>query len=304
VVLRLLIAAVLLPGLVAGAVAGAARVLPRSSRLRRAAAPVALALGYVAAHLAAVGAPSFPPIDTTQGLFYLALVCGVVGVVMVDAPVSMRTPATLAIVASMLGLTLHPLIRHQWSGATTVAATLALGAGAIALWWSYAVLAARLQIAVVRAAWIAVFAAAGLLLVFARTALLGQLATAVAVALFAVTIAAPSSAATASSAVGGARPERSRPTGSAQAAVLAVLAAMLHAFVLNGVLYAELALPAAVALALAPLAAASALVLDRRRPVARLIAAALVVTMLLTPFVVRAAIEYVADDGGYSDYEE
>jgi hypothetical protein len=223
---------------------------------------------------------------------------------MIDAPGSARTIATLAIVTSMLSLTLHPLIRHQWSGGMAVAATLALGAGTIALWWSYAVLAARLQVAVVRAAWIAVFAAAGLLLVFARTALLGQLATSVAVALLVVTIAAPSSAATASSAAQSARPERSRPIGSAQAVLLAVLAPMLHAFVLNGVLYAELALPAAVALVLAPLAAASALVLDRRRPVARLIAAALVVTIVLTPFVARAAIEYVADDRGYSDYEE
>jgi hypothetical protein len=304
VALRLLLAAVFLPGLAAAAAATAARFLPESARLRRAAAALALVLGYVTAHLAAVGAPSFPPVDTTQGLFYLALVCGVLGVVMVDAPAWPRALATLAIVGSMLGLTLHPLIRHQWSAGTTLAALLGLGAGALALWWSYAALAARLQIAVVRAAWIAVFAAAGMLLVFARTALLGQLATSVAVALLAVTIAAPASAATAIASAGSATPERPHPAGSGLAAGLAFLAPMLHALVLNGVLYAELGLPAAVALALAPLAAASALALGRRRPVARLIAAALVVAILLTPFVVSAAIEYVADDGGYSDYEE
>jgi hypothetical protein len=298
VALRLLIAAVLLPGAVAAIVVAAARLLAESSPLRRAAPMIALALGYVAAQVAAVGAPSFPPADTTQGLFYLAIASAAVGAAMIGAAAWVRPIATLAIVGTMLATTLHPLIRHQWSTGRTVAVTLALAAGSIALWWSYAALAARLQVAAVRASWIAVFGATGLLLVFARTALLGQLAASVAVALLAVTIAAPPSA----------RAPISRPgspggggdqSGAAQPAALAFLAPMLHAFLLNGVLYAELGATAAVVLALAPLAAASALVLDRRRPIARLIAAALVVAIVLTPFVARAAIEYAADADGY-----
>jgi hypothetical protein len=315
VILRLLIAAVVLPGLVAAVVGAAARFLPASSRLRPPAALVALVLGYLAAQLAAVGAPSFPPIDTTQGLFYLALVCGVVGLLMGAAPVRtwIRTIATLAIVGSMLGLTLHPLIRHQWSGGAAVVATLTLGAAAIALWWSYAALAARLPIVVVRASWIAVSAAAGLLLVLARTALLGQLAASLAVTLLAVTIAGPPTSTTVASGdesgrrqwrpAASAKKARPPQPSMAQASALVFLAPMLHTFVLNGVLYAELGLPAAVAVALAPLAAASALVLDRRRPVARLIAAALMVIIVLTPFVAHAAIEYAADDGYYYDYD-
>ena len=78
-VLRLLLVSVFVPGLIAGVVAAAAGLLPESSRLRRGAPLAALGSGYAAAHLGAVGAPSFPPVDTTQGLFYLAVVAAALG---------------------------------------------------------------------------------------------------------------------------------------------------------------------------------------------------------------------------------
>ena len=78
---------------------------------------------------------------------------------------------------------------------------------------------------------------------------------------------------------------------------------MLHALALNGLFYAELGAPAALAIALAPLAAAAALAVARRGAFTRVGAATLGVVVVLAPFVARAAIEYVADDRGYSEYE-
>jgi hypothetical protein len=288
VVLRLLLVSVLVPGLVAGVVASAARLLPETSRLRRGAALAALGSGYVAAQLAAVGAPSFPPVDTTQGLFYLALVASALGLAAVGGTAWVRRGAAVAAVGSMLGSTLHPLVRHQWNLGASIVAIVALGIGAVALWWAYAALAARLSVAEVRAGWIAVFASTALLLLFARTALLAQLASTVAVSLLAVTMVAPST-------IG---------ADASDAAAIPLLAPMLHALVLNGLFYAELGASAAIALALAPLAAVAALALARRRALPRVAAATLGVVLLLAPFVAHDAIGYLADDRGYSEYDE
>jgi hypothetical protein len=279
---------VLLPGLVAGiVVVVAARLLPDWTRLGRGAVIAALGLGYAAAHLAVAGAPSFPPVDTTQGLLYLALLAGALGVATAGGTATMRRAARVAAIGAMLGLTLHPLVRHQWSAGASLVAIAALGLGAAALWWAYAALAARLSVVELRAAWIAVFALTGLLLVLARTALLAQLASTVAVGSLVVTLAAPSS-------LGGSIED---------AAALSFLAPMLHALALNGLFYAELGAHTAIALALSPLAAVAALAVARRGAFARVAAATLGVVIVLAPFVARGAIEYAADDRGYSEYE-
>ena len=101
-VARLLIAIVLAPALVAGAVVGLGRLLPPTSRLASAGVAVALALAYGTAHLAAVGAPSLPPVDTTEGLFYLALVGGALAVVVAGARARLRTIVEHGMVALML----------------------------------------------------------------------------------------------------------------------------------------------------------------------------------------------------------
>jgi hypothetical protein len=288
VVLRLLLVSVFVPGLIAGVVAAAARLLPETSRLRRGAPLVALGAGYVAAHLAAVGAPSFPPVDTTQGLFYLALVACALGVAAVGGTVWVRRGAAVAAIGSMLGLTLHPLVRHQWSRSASIGGVVALSLGAVVLWWAYGLVAARLSVTEVRAGWIAAFASTGLLLVFARTALLAQLASTIAVSSLVVALVAPP-------AIG---------ADASDAAALPFLAPMLHALVLNGLFYAELGASAAIVLALAPLAAAVALTVARRGATIRVAAATLGVVVLLAPFAARGAIAYLADDRGYHEYDE
>jgi hypothetical protein len=186
---------------------------------------------------------------------------------------ALRRAARVATVAAMLGLTLHPLVRYQWSRLASIGGVLALGLGSLALWWIYAKLVVRLSLGPVRAAWISVFASAGLLLVFARTALLGQLASSVALSLLVVALIAPPSRA-----------------GGEDAAELSFLAPMLHALVLNGLFYAELGAPAAIATSLAPVAAVLVLALARRGALARVGAAVLGVVLVLSPFIARAAI--------------
>ncbi len=189
----------------------------------------------------------------------------------------------------MLGLTLHPLMRYQWSFGASVVAIVALGVGAVALWWAYAALAARLSVAEVRAGWIAVFASTGLLLLFARTALLAQLASTVAVSLLAVTMVAPPSiGANASDAAALPFPRADAPRARPQWSLLRRARSVRPRSC-----WRSLRSPRR---SLSRWRAADA--------VARVAAATLGVVLLLAPFVARGAIGYLADDRGYSEYEE
>jgi hypothetical protein len=287
VVLRLLIAAIVVPVLLAGAVAASARFLPPSSRLRRAIDLVALALAYVAAHLVTAGAPSFPPVDTTQGLLYLAIFVAVVGLAAYDrGTTGMHVARTVAIVA-MLGLTLHPLIRYQWSAQASAVGLVSLGAASFAAWVAYDALATRLSAHAVRASWVMAFGGTALLLVLGRTALLGQLAGTIGVALAAVAVATPRD-----------------PGEDHGRAALFFLTPMLHALVLNGYFYADVTAPTSIALAVSPLAAALALALAPNRTRMRIVVAALGVVVLLAPFAARDAATYGEEDEYYYDYEE
>jgi hypothetical protein len=284
---------ILAPAAAAGAAVAVWRLVPEASWLRRAVALPALTAGYVVGHLAAAGAPSLPPVDTTQSLFYLALLAGALGLVEVSgAGAAVRRAAQVLAVGSMLGLVLHPLVRYQWSTGQTAVRSAALAVAALALGWATRALAARLTAVATLAGWIAVFAGTATLLVLARTALLAQLASAVAIALLVLVVVV----ALAPTRAGGA---------AVAAAALPFVVPMLIAFVLNGFLYAELDAPAAAALAASPLAAAAALAVARQRgPRAEVAAALLAVAVLLAPFVASAAISYAADDRGYGDYGE
>ena len=199
----------------------------------------------------------------------------------------MRRAARVAAVGAMLGLTLHPLVRYQWSVSASIVGIAALGLGAAALWWAYAALAARCPSPRYEppGSWSSLRRACSSC--SRGTALLAQLASTVAVGLLVVTLVAPPSIGTSP------RTRRRSP----------FLAPMLHALVLNGLFYAELGAPAALALALAPLAAARRPRAGAARSVSRVVAATLGVVLVLAPFVARGAIDYVADDRGYSEYE-
>ena len=282
-VLRLLLAAIVVPALMAGAVAASARLLPPASRLRRIIDLPALAIAYVAAHLVTAGTPSFPPVDTTQGLLYLALIVAAIGLAASGRGAKASVARAVAVVA-MLGLSLHPLIRYQWSVQASAVGVVALGVASFALWVAYDAVAARLSAPAVRAAWVTVFGGAALLLVLGRTALLGQLAGTIGMALAAVALAAP------------------REAGADQGrAAFFFLVPMLHALVLNGFFYADVTVPSSIALAASPLAAALALTLASNRTRMRIVVAALGVAILLAPFCVRAAAAYAEDDEYYYD---
>jgi hypothetical protein len=284
-VLRLLIAAIVVPALVAGAIAASARLLPPASRLRRIIDLPALAIAYVAAHLVTAGTPSFPPVDTTQGLLYLALIVAAIGLVGFDRDGwGVRVSRAVAVVA-MLGLSLHPLVRYQWSLQASAAAVLGLGAASFALWAAYDALAARLSAHAVRAAWVIVFGGTALLLVLGRTALLGQLGGTIGVALAALALVTPR--------------EADADHGRSG---LAFLAPMLHALLLNGFFYADVGAPASIALALSPLAAALALALAVNRTRMRIVVAALGVAVVLAPFCAREAAAYGEEDEYHYDY--
>jgi hypothetical protein len=126
------------------------------------------------------------------------------------------------------------------------------------------------------------------LLLLARTALLAQLASTVALVLLVLVVT-----------------QRGGDAAAATTAALSFVAPMLFAFVLNGLFYAELGAPAALALAGSPLAAGLALVVAERHGTRAKGAVAVVgVVVLLTPFVVRAALAYTADDRGAYEYGE
>jgi len=292
VILSLLAASVLLPGAVAAAIAAAARLLPAGSRLRRGAVLLALALGYASAQVAIAGMPALPPVDTTQGLFPLALLAAVLGVVADGAGRWTRLAMRLAAVLLVLQLSLAPLARNTWTLGTTIVAWVALAAASLLLWWAYDRVAERLSAsgagAATSTAWMVVYAGVAALLLCARTALLAQLASTVVVALVAAAMVAPAR-------------DGARAVGLAG---LPFLAPMLHALILNGVFYAELGTVTAVALAASPLAAVAALAPRRAGPRLRAALAALAVAVVLAPFVARAASEYLSGEGGFSEYGE
>ena len=116
VVLRLLIVAVLTPGLVAGVIAAAARLLPESARLRRAVDAPGARLGYAAAHLADRGRAVLSAGRHHAG----AVLSGVArrrtrpgGVGREPHGRAARRGSSPSL--AMLGLSLHPLVRYQWT---------------------------------------------------------------------------------------------------------------------------------------------------------------------------------------------
>jgi hypothetical protein len=236
-----------------------------------------------------LGVPAFPPVDTTQSLLYLAVATA--GLALLDASATAgrggRRASKLGrwlAIGLTLGLSLHPMVRHQWSAGTASLTLAALAIAAALLWRGYQAVDAGLPAAASRASWIAVCAGAGVLLALARSALLGQLAAGIAVALAALQVA----------------PRRSGPSPP-PATAISFLAPMLLALVTNGAFYAELGVAPALALAVSPLAAAAALAASGRSVAARATLAVAGVAIVLAPFVAGAALDYAADNHGY-DY--
>lgn len=245
----------------------------------------ALGLGYLAGHVAIAGLPSMPPLDTTQGLVYLVLAALILG--LLEARLAAdglgRWISRLALVAVLLGLTLHPLIRHQWGVGRTAAWLLGLTPTLLVLWAAYRWLGERLGRRATSLSWSLAFVGSGILLVLSRTALLGQLAVMMAIVLVVLALVArgPSSAAL--------LPE-----------ALPVIGVVYWALLLNGALYAQLSPGAAMAAAAAPLGSALGLASWGRRGGWRsALPACAGVLLILTPFILSAVGESLETESYY-----
>ncbi|MGC8784357.1 MAG: hypothetical protein ACP5RN_08225, partial [Armatimonadota bacterium] len=100
--------------------------------------PLALAAGYLFAHWRIVGLPlNFPPVDSNEWLFVVAIVVAVWGVVehFAARQALLRDAARAVLVFVLSWLVLRPLMGSVWQGASAYVWWLSLALGWW-LWWS------------------------------------------------------------------------------------------------------------------------------------------------------------------------
>ena len=172
---------VLLPAGVAGVV-----LFFLGGRSPAAAAALAVAAGYAAGCFALWGMPPFPPIDSGDWIFWLAIAAA--GVAPLPLPPRARRLAGAAIACGLSSLVLLPVVRRNWSAPLGVAAVAGWSAAVLAFWWPLERLSigagARFAPVVL---WVTA-AGMSIALVAARSARLGQQAGMVAAALGAAAV--------------------------------------------------------------------------------------------------------------------
>ena len=119
---------VLLPAVVAGVV-----LLFLGGRIPAAAAALAVGAGYAAGCFALWGMPPFPPIDSGDWIFWLAIAAA--GVAPLPLPPRARRLAGAAIACGLSLLVLLPVVRRNWSAPLGVAAVAGWSAAVLAFWW-------------------------------------------------------------------------------------------------------------------------------------------------------------------------
>jgi hypothetical protein len=107
--------------------------------------PLALGAGFAAGYLALFGRPPFPPIDSTDWLFFLAVLLAVSGVIdgLWRLPGWLRCVVGLAVAALTVTSLLSPLVRNTWGPAEGAAWLAALAAIVWLVWSSLDALAGR-----------------------------------------------------------------------------------------------------------------------------------------------------------------
>ncbi len=106
------------------------------------ATPLALAVGYLFAHWRIVGLPmNFPPVDSSEWLFVVAIVVGVWGAFehLASSRPLWRDVGRAVLVAAVSWLVLRPLMGNVWQGASAYLWWLSLSVG----WWFWWSLQAR-----------------------------------------------------------------------------------------------------------------------------------------------------------------
>jgi hypothetical protein len=215
--------------------------------------PPALGAAFVAGQVSLVGWPPFPPIESTHGLFYLALAAAGVGAIesLSTAPSLLRGALRALLAFGAPALLLRSRLRGSWTPFEGAAWIGILGASILAFHAAVRAAARRLT-GPSRAAllFVPVAAASGVLVLYG-SALLSQLAGALASALGAGLV------------LSWLNPAVSFRRGSTT-----VVAILLGSLLTNGVFYAEVTVPAAALIGLSPLACLLALRAARLRNLA------------------------------------
>ena len=146
---------------------------------------LAVTAGYIAAHLALMGWPSFPPSDAQQTVIYLCLVSAVVCLLEESRklPSAVRALVRVGTTALCLGTLLKSRFQYHWSIAEGLLWCAVMGAAILVVWYLMDRLAGKAGNFAVSASLVIPFAIGSGILIFSGAASLGQLAGAAAAAL-------------------------------------------------------------------------------------------------------------------------
>ncbi|MEW6776969.1 MAG: hypothetical protein AB1405_11785, partial [Bdellovibrionota bacterium] len=143
---------------------------------------LAIALGYVAGDMALRAPPPFPPVDSTQWLPFAALAAAFIDFLPFErGRFPVRWIFRVLGAGLFSGFLLRPLIAHSWGIATGLSVTALVAVALLGVAWAGDRLAAKWPSGALPVA-SGTSGAAAILLVLSGSALLGQLAGAVAVA--------------------------------------------------------------------------------------------------------------------------
>lgn len=236
--IRILAFGVLLPAVVAGFVLFVAWRRSLFTMNGKWSGAVAFTLGYLIAHFAAFGMPSFPPTDATQWLAYLAVAAMVVGLVesFWQAPSWARWFWRWGFSGLVLWLLLRSVVEYTWGLPKGLVWLLALSIVMLMFWTALDALAERIKGAFLPALLFITSLGSSIALMLGRSASISQLCGSVTV----MTIV--------SAIVGWQQHNFTLAKGAA-----AVLTVLLFGFWLNGVFYAYLPMVTAVLLMLSPM---------------------------------------------------
>ena len=194
-------------------------------------AGLAVAAGYIAAHLTLMGWPTFPPTDAQQAIVYLCLVSAVVGALeeIGKLPFAARALLRAGMTALCLATLLKSRFQYHWSVAEGLLWCAAMGLAILGVWFLMDRLTRKAGGFAASASLAVPFAVGSGILIFSGAASLGQLAGAAAAALAAPALFSLW--------------YRGRPLARGTVPVVVIL---LVCLVLNGYFYNEMPWPAAV----------------------------------------------------------
>ncbi len=289
---QIVLPGIVYPALVAGLLAIADPALLQGDRRRPSrTGALALAGGYLTAHVGLSGWPTLPPAETSEWLFWLVL-----GTAVLSTLLGLRDPdgravwiAWVPLVAVLLWTLTRPLVRYRWSVPQSAAWLVVIAISVLVLGWTLHRLARQAPAVVSPVVLLALFTTVAATLGLGASARLGQLAGAL----------------TASVAAGlVARAVLRRPIEVPGRLGAPVAALAIGGLVWSGYLYAELPAAGVAGACLAPAAALGALALRplaNARPWTRVVAATLAATVVTLPGAILAgqAARAAADEYEY-----